>query len=156
MQERPCRVTIDAGAFVTVARPDIVGLPERSPGRQCVLQVGLGWTIPVMKEVLVELILGQRALKIWVFVADIRGEFTLGLDILRAYDESVDVGRHVLRLGQEEAPVRALVLTRSRPTDSHRNWRPVCWQCGSTGHLGRECSRRTAKNVADKRNWRQK
>jgi hypothetical protein len=33
MQE-PCRVTIDAGAFVTVARPDIVvGLTGRRPGR---------------------------------------------------------------------------------------------------------------------------
>jgi hypothetical protein len=68
MQERPCHVTIDAGAFVTVARPDIVvGLPERRLGRQCILQVGLGQTIIVMKEALVELTLGQRALKIWVF-----------------------------------------------------------------------------------------
>jgi hypothetical protein len=30
-----------------------------------------GQTIPVMKEALVELTLGQRFLKIWVFVADI-------------------------------------------------------------------------------------
>jgi hypothetical protein len=30
------------------------------------------------------------------------------------------------------------VLTRSRPTDSHRNRRPVCWQCGGTGHLKTE------------------
>jgi hypothetical protein len=39
----------------------------------------------------------------------------------------VDVGRHVLRLGQDELPVReapkASVLTRSRPTESHRKWR---------------------------------
>jgi hypothetical protein len=29
IQEKPCRVTIDTGASVTVARPDIVaGLPE--------------------------------------------------------------------------------------------------------------------------------
>jgi hypothetical protein len=55
MQERPCRVTIDAGAFVTVARPDIVvGLPEKRPGRQCVLKVGSGRTIPVVKEALAE------------------------------------------------------------------------------------------------------
>jgi hypothetical protein len=67
MQERPCHVTIDAGAFVTVVRPEIVvGLPERRPGRQCILQVGLGQTI-IVKEALVELTLGQRALKIWVF-----------------------------------------------------------------------------------------
>jgi hypothetical protein len=55
MQERPCRVTIDAGAFVTVARPDIVvGLPEKRPGRQCVLKVGSVRTIPVVKEALAE------------------------------------------------------------------------------------------------------
>jgi hypothetical protein len=102
MQERPCRVIIGAGAFVTVARPDIVvGLPERRPGRQCVLQVGSGRTIHVAREALVELTLTQRALKIWVFVADIMDEFILGLDILRAYHATVDVRRHVLRLGQD-------------------------------------------------------
>jgi hypothetical protein len=65
--------------------PDIVvGLPERRPYRQCVLKVGSGRTIPVVKEALVELTLGQRALKIWVFVTDINDVFILGLDILRA------------------------------------------------------------------------
>jgi hypothetical protein len=40
IQEKPCFVTIDAEAFVTVARPDIVvGLPERKPSRQYVLQM---------------------------------------------------------------------------------------------------------------------
>jgi hypothetical protein len=78
----------------------------------------------IVKETLVELILGQRALNIWVFFADIRDDFILGLDILRPCDASVDVGYHVLRLGQEEVPVSeaptASVLTRSRSTKSHR------------------------------------
>jgi hypothetical protein len=69
-------------------------------------------------------------MKIWVFVADITDEVILGLDILLAYDASVDVDRDVLRLCQEEVPVReaptASVLTRPRPTESHRNRRPVC------------------------------
>jgi hypothetical protein len=51
-----------------------------------------------------------------VFVADIMDEFFLELDILRAYDPSMNVRRHVLRLGQKQVPVReaptALVLTR--------------------------------------------
>jgi hypothetical protein len=38
-----------------------MGLPERKPGRQCVLQVGSGRTIPIVKETLVELTLGQWA-----------------------------------------------------------------------------------------------
>jgi hypothetical protein len=48
---KPRRVTIDTGAFVTDARPDIVvGLPERKPNRQCVLQMASGETISVEKE----------------------------------------------------------------------------------------------------------
>jgi hypothetical protein len=37
-----------------------------------------------------------------VSVAAITDELILGLDVLRAYDASVDVGRHVLRMGREE------------------------------------------------------
>jgi hypothetical protein len=64
--------------------------------------MALGETIPVVKEALVELTLGRRALKIWVFVAGITKEFILRLNVLRAYDASVDLGRHLLRMGQEE------------------------------------------------------
>ena len=96
-------MTIDTGASVTIARPDMVaGQPEKKPSRACVLQTASGETIPVLKEALVELTLGRRALRIWVFVADVTDEFILGLDILRAYDASVDLGRHLLRLGGEE------------------------------------------------------
>jgi hypothetical protein len=38
----------------------------------------------------------------WVFVANITDELILGLDILRAYDASVDIGRQTLRLADEE------------------------------------------------------
>jgi hypothetical protein len=117
-----------------------------------------GKTIPVVKEVLVDLTVEQQALNIWVFIADITEEFILELDILRAYDASEDVGRHVLRLGQEEVPVReaptASMLTRSRPTESSRNRRPVHWQCGGTGHLRGMCSQSTAKNVVYKPDWK--
>jgi hypothetical protein len=44
--------------------------------------------------------------------------------------------------GQDEVSVReaptASVLTRSRPTESHRNRRQRCWQCGGTCHLRRD------------------
>jgi hypothetical protein len=83
---------------------------ERGAGR-----VGSGRTIPVVREALVEVTLGPRALKIW-------DEFILGLDILGAYHKTVDVGRQVLRLGKDELPVReaptAWVLTQSRPTEN--------------------------------------
>jgi predicted aspartyl protease len=121
IQEKPCRVTIDTGASSTVARPDIVaGLPERELSRPYVLQTASGETILVVKEARVELTIGRRTLRSWVFVADITNDFILGLDILRAYDASVDIGRRVLRLGRDEVPVReaptAAVLKRTRPT----------------------------------------
>ena len=56
----------------------------------------------MLKEGLVELTLGRQALRIWAFVAEVTDEFILGLDVLLAYDTSVDLGRHLLRLGQED------------------------------------------------------
>jgi hypothetical protein len=62
-----------------------------------------------------------------VFVADIKDDYILGLDLLRAHDASVDIGRRVLRLGRDEVPVReaptAAVLKRTRPTEDRRNGR---------------------------------
>jgi hypothetical protein len=44
---------------------------------------------------------GRRPLKIWVFIANITDEFILGLDILPAYDASVDLGHQILGLREE-------------------------------------------------------
>jgi hypothetical protein len=155
IQERPCPVTIDTAASATVARPDIVaGLPEMELSRPYVLQTASGETLPVVKEAHVELTIGRRTLRRWVFVADITDDFILRLDILRAYDASVDIGRRVLRVGRDEVPVReaptAAMLKRTRPTENRRNGWPVCWQCGRTGHLWRECPRGPAKETV----WR--
>jgi hypothetical protein len=55
-----------------------------------------------MREAHVELTLGLRPLRIWVLVTDITDELILGLDVLRDCNASVDVGRRVLRIGEEE------------------------------------------------------
>jgi hypothetical protein len=82
-----------------VARPNIAaGWPERQPNQSYTLQTVSTKAIPILKEVLLTLTLGQRPLKIWVFVANITNEFILGLDILRAYGASVDLWRKTLRL----------------------------------------------------------
>jgi hypothetical protein len=97
---------VDTGAFVTVVRPDIAaGWPERQPNQRFKLQTVSGEALPVLKEVFLTLSLGRRPLKIWVFVANITNDFILGLDILRAYDASVDIGRQTLRLAEEEIPL---------------------------------------------------
>jgi hypothetical protein len=41
--------------------------------------------------------LWRRPLRMWVSVANITDELILGLDLLRAYDGSVDIGRQKLR-----------------------------------------------------------
>jgi hypothetical protein len=61
-----------------------------------------GESLPFLKEVFLTLTLGQRPLKIRVSVAGITNELVLGLDILRAYDASVDLGPQTMRLAEEE------------------------------------------------------
>lgn len=103
---KPCIVTVDTGASVTIARPDIVaGLPERETTKKAYLRTISGQAFPILKEALVTLTLGKRQLIIWVFVANTTEEFTLGLDVLYAYNAVVDLCRNVLRLGWEEVPL---------------------------------------------------
>jgi hypothetical protein len=94
---------VDTGAYVTIERPDIAARwPERQPHPGFTLQIVSGESLPILKEVLLTLMLGRRPLKMWVFVANITDELILGLDILRAYDASVETGRQTLRLADEE------------------------------------------------------
>jgi hypothetical protein len=53
---------------------------------------------------------GLRTLKIRVFVANITNEFVLGLDILRAYDASVDIGRQMLSVAEDRYYYGALAF----------------------------------------------
>jgi hypothetical protein len=101
--DKPWLVTVDTGAYVTVVRPDIAaGWPERQLRQRFKLQAVSGETLPILKEVFLTLTVGWRPIKICVFVANITNELILGLDILRAYDASVDLGRQTLRLAGEE------------------------------------------------------
>jgi hypothetical protein len=61
-QDKPCRVTMDTGVSVTIARPYIVaGQPKRKPSGPYVQQLASRETMPVLKEALVELILWRSA-----------------------------------------------------------------------------------------------
>jgi hypothetical protein len=61
--------------------------------------------LPILQEASVEMTLGRLPVTTCVFGANIAGQFICGLDVLRAYDVSVDLGRRALRLGNEEFPV---------------------------------------------------
>jgi hypothetical protein len=61
-----------------------------------------GETLTILKEVFLTLTLGRHPLKIWVFITSITNKFILGLDIMRTYNASVDQGRQMLLLAEEE------------------------------------------------------
>jgi hypothetical protein len=105
--DKPCLVSVDTGASTTVVRSDMAeGLPERHIPMRVYLQCISGQAIPVLKEALVRLTLGNSTLILWVQVADITEEFSLGLDVMYKHDVVVDLKRHVLRVGGEEVPLR--------------------------------------------------
>jgi hypothetical protein len=95
-------VTVDTGAYVTVARLDIAAGWHESNQTQVSCCRVCGESLPILKEVVLTLTLGHRPLRMWLFVADITDELILGQDILCAYDASVDIGRQTLRLAEEE------------------------------------------------------
>jgi hypothetical protein len=66
--------------IMTITRPDTA--PQQPEKKPYVLQMASRETLPVLKEVWVELPLGQCAVHIWGFVAKITGEYILRLDIL--------------------------------------------------------------------------
>jgi hypothetical protein len=79
VSDKPCLVTVDTGAYITVVRPDIAaGWPERQPNPGFKLQTVSGGSLPILKEVLLTLKLGRRPLKMWVFVANITRRAHLG------------------------------------------------------------------------------
>jgi hypothetical protein len=101
--DKPLLVTIYTGAYASVAWPHIVaGWPERQPKQHNMLQTASGEAFPRFKEDFLTRLLGRRPLKIWEFVANIHIEFNLRLDILCPCHASVDLGRQMLRLAEEE------------------------------------------------------
>lgn len=61
------------------------------------------WGSPAYLEgIFLTVTLGWCLLKIWVFVVNITKKFIMGLDILHAYDASMDLGHKILRLAEEE------------------------------------------------------
>jgi hypothetical protein len=89
-------VTVDTGASVTIIRPDIaVRLLKKDLPTKCALQMASWEALPILKEALVTVTLGQNPLSSWVFAFNVTDEFIQGLDI-HAHGASVDLRHHVL------------------------------------------------------------
>jgi hypothetical protein len=73
---------------------------QDSPKKQSshyMLQTASGEALPILKEALVELTLGQSPIHILVLIAEITEELILRLDILHTYVVFVGLGCHMLR-----------------------------------------------------------
>jgi hypothetical protein len=104
--DKPYLVTVDIGAYVTVARPYIAPeWPERQPKQCLTLHAVSGEALLIMREVFLTLNFGRCPIKIWVLFADITNEFILGLDLLQNCNVYVDRERQTLRLVEEEVSI---------------------------------------------------
>jgi hypothetical protein len=81
------------------------------------------------QEVFLTPTLVQRPVKISIFIAIITNELILGLEILRAYDAFVEIGRQTLRLAGEELSI----------------WRPG-FQAHNDQKSGDTCTKRRSKD----------
>jgi hypothetical protein len=101
--DKRCLVTLDTGAYVTVARTAIAAIwPEREENPGFTLHTVSGEFLPILKQFMISLNLGRRPLRMRDFMENITDKLILGLDKLRAYEASVDVGLQKLRLDEEE------------------------------------------------------
>lgn len=73
--------------------------PQQEAKQSLHLTDGLWRTIPVMGA-LVKLTLGRRALRFWVYVTEVT-DFILGLEVLWAYNATVELVHNQLQMGQE-------------------------------------------------------
>jgi hypothetical protein len=85
-------MTVDTRVYVTVTRTDIAAVwPVRQLNQRYTLQTVYGEACPILMAIFLTPTLGRRSIQILVLIANIVNEFILGLDILRAYDASMDL-----------------------------------------------------------------
>jgi hypothetical protein len=95
-------VPIDTGVYETFTRPDIgAGWLERKSIQCYTLKTVSGKVLPILKKVFLTRP-GVALTENLSIRLEYHKQFILGLDILRAYDASLDLGRQTLRLAGEE------------------------------------------------------
>ncbi|KAH1021649.1 hypothetical protein HUJ04_011141 [Dendroctonus ponderosae] len=104
IQKKDIQITIDTGADVKIVRPDKLAEATIEPLRdQLALRSVTGEACPVNGEADVTIGIGgglEVQHKDWV--AKIKDEFILGMDLIRKYGFSYDHKRNILKFGDEE------------------------------------------------------
>jgi hypothetical protein len=114
---------------VTVARPDIAaGWPEKQPNQRYTQQTVLRET-PHLAGSFPDTNPGAAPIENWVFFTSITNEFILELDILCAYEATMDLGRQTLCLAEEAASLWSPDTCIVRESGDGFNWRaPSEWK----------------------------
>ncbi|UYV84144.1 K02A2.6-like, partial [Cordylochernes scorpioides] len=115
----PCRMVIDSGANVTLLRVDLAQRMESisrriSVSNELVLQTATGEQAKVYGQVVLKFQIGNNLFSHLGYLADIKDDCLIGLDVLRKFGFSIDFQENVLKIAGEEIP---LVCSRSSATN---------------------------------------
>ncbi|UYV81700.1 hypothetical protein LAZ67_20002038, partial [Cordylochernes scorpioides] len=115
----PCRMVIDSGANVTFLRVDLAqrmeSISRRIPvSNELVLQTATGEQAKVYGQVVLKFQIGNNLFSHLGYLADIKDDCLIGLDVLRKFGFSIDFQENVLKIAGEEIP---LVCSRSSATN---------------------------------------
>ncbi|UYV82442.1 K02A2.6-like, partial [Cordylochernes scorpioides] len=106
---RSCDLVIDTGANVTLVRTDVFQnlypKPVEVRMKPISLQTATGERAKVHHCVLLSIQIGSKIFQHKGYVADIMDECIIGLDVLRQFGLSIDIGRNLLRTSDEDIPL---------------------------------------------------
>ncbi|UYV70920.1 K02A2.6-like [Cordylochernes scorpioides] len=102
-------MVIDTGANVTLVRTDVFQNLNPKPAevrmKPISLQTATGERAKVHHCVLLSIQIGSKIYQHKGYVADIMDECIIGLDVLRQFGLSIDIGRNLLRTSDEDIPL---------------------------------------------------
>ncbi|UYV75035.1 K02A2.6-like [Cordylochernes scorpioides] len=106
---RSCDMVIDTGANVTLVRADVFQNLYPKPAevrmKPISLHTATGERAKVHHCVLLSIQIGSKIFQHKGYVADIMDECIIGLDVLRQFGLSIDIGRNLLRTSDEDIPL---------------------------------------------------
>ncbi|UYV84885.1 K02A2.6-like, partial [Cordylochernes scorpioides] len=106
---RSCDMVIDTGANVTLVRTDVFQNLYPKPAEVRMkpnsLQTATGERAKVHHCVFLSIQIGSNIFRHEGYVADIMDECIIGLDVLRQFGLSIDIGQNLLRTSDEDIPL---------------------------------------------------